>query len=293
MFQDTRRWAVGQGDVLPVIYARRGWWIRPIRWGTSKIDDANIRGRIPATNDPATVAACCLQIPGCSWSLECGPRSGVIAADVEQRILKGEDGVLELRMLAGLLGIRESLIPVGLTPIYSTRSGGLRILYAHPGHYVASGLLQHCRWVEVKGDNSGVRLPPGGGYAWDVNSPFALKLMAPPDWFRVTASPATRSRETLLPEGALGDRPFTPLGHRSARRIIDRVLDSAASSHEACRSIYGLGRLCQEGRISPAYGQRIVERLAAEVSDFRESGFSRQGLLKRVTTAFERGCHHE
>jgi hypothetical protein len=290
MFEDMLALGVNQGDPWPVIYVKRGWWIRPIRWGAAKKDDANIRGRLPATNDPAAVAAYRLQIPGCSWSLECGRRSGVVAADIEQRVLKGEDGVLEMRRLGERLGLRESLIPLGLTPIYSTRSGGLRILYAHPGYYVHSGLLQGCKYVEIKADNSSVRLPPGGGYAWDSVSHFALKLAPMPAWMTVMPVPTIRSREALLPEGELGERQFTPLGHQIAKRIA-KAAESSTSTPEACRRVRSLGRLVAAGKITEAFGERVVEHLAETLPDFDESGFNRARLLPALRRSFVRSCH--
>jgi hypothetical protein len=291
MFEDIRSWGVRQGDDLPVIYAKRGWWIRPIRWGTSKVDDANIRGRLPATNDPATIAAYRLQIPGCSWSLECGCRSRLVALDIEQRILRGQDGVLELRALAERLGIRESLIPVGLTPIYSTRSGGLRILYAHPGDWVASGVLPGCRWIEVKGDGFSVRLPPGGGYAWDVNSPFALKPMALPSWV-TCAKPEPKPRQKLRAEAPLGDRPYTAMGGVIAGRMSAGILDLATSTAEICRRVAGFSWLVEEGRISETYARQTIERLAEEIPDLTDSEFNRGSLARRMLTAFDRRRRH-
>ena len=49
-----------------------------------------------------------------------------------------------------------------------------------------------------------------------------------------------------------------------------------------------LGWLAAEGRISTGYAHRALERLAGELPDFGESGFSRPGLHRTLFTTYER-----
>jgi hypothetical protein len=149
-----------------------------------------------------------------------------------------------------------------LTPIHTTRSGGLRVLCAWPGYHVPSGVLASCKWVEIKGDGSSARLAPGPGYAWDPVSPFSLKLAPLPDWI-IQVLPTVKSRSSwpLRPEAPLGSRSHTALGHRAASCIIDGILDKASSTAEVCRRVRALGRLVDDDRISEPYARRIIERV--------------------------------
>jgi hypothetical protein len=291
MFEDMlRAWDVKRSDGWPEIYAKRGWAIRPTH---GKADEADIHGRLPATTDLATIAAYRRRIPGCSWSLACGPGSGVVVFDIEDHPLSGQDGFRELRLLGERLGLRESLIPVGETPIHSSRSGfGIHVLYAWPGHYVASGVLPGCRFIEIKGDNSSARLPPGPGYAWDVNSPFALALAPLPAWAAL-AQPAARPRGKLRAEAPLGARPYTTLGGIIAGRMVDAIRTEAASTAEVCRRVGGLAWLVDSGRLSAPCARQAIERLAEEIPDLDDSEFDRRSLARRMLTAFERRRHHE
>jgi hypothetical protein len=295
MFEDMlRAWGVKRSDSWGEIYARRGWAVRPIRWGTSKIDDADINGRLPASCDPAVIAAHRLHLPGCAWSLECGRRSRVVVLDIEDHPLRGQDGFRELRRLGERLGIRgSSMIPLGETPIHSSRSGfGLHVLYAWPGHYVASGVLPDCRFVEIKGDGSSARLPPGAGYAWDINSPFSLALAPLPAW-AVLAQPAAPPRGKLRAEAPLGARPHTTLGGIIAGRMVDAIRTEATSTAEVCRRVGGLAWLVDSGRLSEPRARQAIERLAEEIPDLDDSEFDRRSLSRRMLTAFDRRRHHE
>jgi hypothetical protein len=195
-----------------------------------------------------------------------------------------------LRQHGQALGLTASLIPYGETPIAVSPNAGFHVHCTGPGGHLPSRLL--LPWVELKADGASISLPPEPGRYWDPNSPPTLAPAPLPEWALVLALGGASGRPRLLPtlppEAPLGEREATALGELIGGRIVDKALSRASSLADARTAARGLGWLAAEGRIGAAYAYRALDRLASELPDFGESGFSRPGLRKTLVTSYER-----
>jgi hypothetical protein len=274
----------------PDYYREQGRFIYAVP-KLGKATFAGSRGHLDAATDPAVIREMQKMHPGCVWAQDNG-RSRRATIDIEQREIRGEDGPISLRQYAERMGFTESLIPYGLTPINVTPNVGLHVEFAADDIQTGSSILL-LPYVELKAGGASTRLPPAPGRYWDPNSPPSLEPLPLPDWVRAILhlrAKSAKSRPPLPPEGPLNGQPFTPIGRRIAEGLIKRALDQAASSREACREARGLASLVVADRLSEAFARRAIERLAEEIGEFHESGFTRNGLRKAMMTSFERRC---
>jgi hypothetical protein len=267
-------------------------WDDPIfavpKYGKSTF--AGSHSHLDATTDLQIIREMQKMHPGCVWAKRTGLAS--IVLDVEQHEIQGKDGCVSLRRHAEELGLTESLIPYGQTPIDLSPNAGFHAHFATPGFPLPSVII--LPFVELKATDASVRLPPAPGRSWDPNCPPTMPLLA---LSQALIDLALRPRRKFvavagLPEGPLDGKDFTTVGRRRVEALINRALDKATSSRELCREASLLARLCREEKISEIFARRVIERLTEEVGEFHESGFSRHGLLNRMMTTFERRPRH-
>jgi hypothetical protein len=272
----------------PFFYLDHGLWLFTVPpYGKSTYVGSH--GHLDATNDPARVREMQREHRDGVWAVATEP-SLLDVWDLEQREIRGQDGTISLRRHAESLGYTTSLIPLGETPIAISLNGGIHVYTRRRGEPLASRPV--LPYVEIKSRGSSVRLPDAPGRRWDPSSLPHLSPIPTPDWVLELAQSSAPSREPLLPEGPLDGHAFTPIGHQVATRIIDKALDRARGMADARAAAKGLAWLVRDDRISPAYGRRIVERLAEEIPAFQESGFRRTGLRRHMLDTFEKGQRH-
>jgi hypothetical protein len=265
-------------------YLDRGYYLCPAPLHRKGMF-AGTHGHLDASNDPSRLRDWISGYHGhLCWAAATEP-SGLAVVDVEQHQISGKDGTHYLRLYAAALGLTSSLVPLGETPIALSPNVGFHV------HFRCTAALRSgvvLPYVELKSRGSSIRLPDAPGRRWDVSSPAHLPLLLVPEWLSALVQTGTTSRTRLLPEGARGARPFTPIGHQVTGRIVNKALGKAQDMAAAQAAARGMGWLVAEDRVSSAYGRRVVERLAEALPDFAESGFTRGRLLKGMLEAFER-----
>lgn len=210
-------------------YAERGWLVFPVGLdGRAPL----IEGGCHAASDAADVTAQWTRRPGANASLACGPASGVLALDVDR---KGQvDG------FAALDELQAEFSPLPETVRSRTPSGGLHLLFRHPGvspanrvgikRYRSDGSRQVYRGLDVRAAGASICLPPSrradGVYAW-VASPETVALAPVPRWLLA-----------LMLSGPPARPPAPPLTLSSVDRAARYV--SAAVDRE-CGSLAGMG----------------------------------------------------
>jgi hypothetical protein len=253
---------------------------------------AGTHGHKDASHDPRQIREWQRQYRGeCRWAFASGERSRRCALDVEQRGIRGQDGSWYLQHHAEALGLKESLVPYGRTPISLSPNGGFHIHFTWTGPRVASGVV--LPYVELKADGASLRLPDAPGRRWDSSSPPDLAPLPVPEWLLALAHrKASAPHPPLPPEGPLNGQEATALGAHIAERIVAKALREARDMVGARAAARGLAWLASEDRISEGYARAALTRLAEGLPDFQESGFSRAGLARALERTYARGDRH-
>lgn len=245
-------------------YAERGWAVIPLHTpkgigcSCNRSDCKSIgkhprtkRGLKDASIDEITIRRWWGMWPDANIGIVTGAVSGIVGIDVDPRH-GGEDTVREL-------GDR---LPSN-TPWVTTGSGGLHILYRHPGGHVpcdASGKLGP--GIDVRGDGGYLVAAPslhqsGMRYAWE--QPYTTPLADLPSWIKPKLSgPKPRTAPSVVDTGEVvreGGRHHFLLRH--AGRLRRQGLSPAAI--EAALQVVNLERC------DPPQTEAEVARIAHDI----------------------------
>jgi hypothetical protein len=239
--------------------ASLGWLVFPL-YGLSgdacqcrKGSECKSKGKHPrivgyvedASNDQAKLAEWARKWPASYWGVLCGPRSGVVAIDVDPR----HGGVATLNTLESEHG----KLPV-TSKCNSGGKGGSHLFFEHPGkEYVVKNQVGGLgEGVDIKGDGGLVVLPGSihysrRRYAWaDGLSPKRTPPAPLTDWlFQWIAEPVierTEKREKveaislLSPFSALSALSITPDAGEDVARLVDLAIVSTTPSYPGNRN---------------------------------------------------------
>jgi len=137
-----------------------------------------INGLKDATTSTETIARWWGMWPDANIGLRTGRESGIVAIDVDPRH-GGDDALHRLEREHGEL-------PATVTSM--TGSGGLHLIYRHPGEPVKNSAGDIAPGVDVRGEGGYIVAPPsshasGRPYTWSVDgTPDEVELAELPDW---------------------------------------------------------------------------------------------------------------
>ena len=241
--EDARNSVKGLKDRAPpeigraaLAYAERGWPVFPVN--VQKVP-LTPHGKDDATRDPVIVRAWFARWPAALVSIATGAASGIVALDVDIR-----DAGSGLDSLEGLGIVLHPVAPTAHTP-----SGGVHVLFQHPGSEVRNSTGKIGRFLDVRGDGGSLILPPGPGRYWDPHLGPNTPLAPMPEWMlpRVDPQPAPtaapRRTETLscYAEAALDS---------AAKHIMSAPLGEQEVTLN--RECFAIGQLAGGGVIAPS-----------------------------------------
>jgi hypothetical protein len=216
-------------------YIHRGWPILPV--GTHK------RPLIPggfhnASMDEAIILEWSQRFPNALWAVATGEGSGVVALDVDVRETGSGNDTLE-----------ELGVPFHpTTPTAHTPSGGYHCLFQWPDFKVASSAGKVGPFLDVRGDDGYLIVPPGAGRKWDEHLGLDTPLAEMPEWMMVAeakeAKPAPPPRPT---------RDLNPYGKAALERAANAIVKAFNGQQRETlnREAFGIGQLVG-GSILPA-----------------------------------------
>lgn len=272
-----------RGETPPeaaLAYAARGWHVFPVHGLTDdgactcRRDDCSSQGKHPlvphglrdASCDPDVIRDWWTRWPHANVAIATGTVSGLVVIDID--LPDGEASIELVRDLG-------HHIPDTLSA--RTGSGGLHLLYTHPGWKVRNtarwlpGYPDKLDGVDVRGDGGYIVAAPsthvsGGSYEW---LPGPSEPAPWPTWMREPPPP-----ERLLPSmpsipvGGRGDTPYALKAlDTEVRDVADAV--QGTRNHQLNAAAFSLGQLVAGGELDEAL-VRAQLLIAAQVAGLGE-----------------------
>jgi Bifunctional DNA primase/polymerase, N-terminal len=185
---------------MVIRYADIGWQLLPC-WYRTKIGCLR---HDQASSDPVQIRRWRREWPYAEWAVLCGPRSGILAIDVD-----GMHGHGELEQLR-----RKHGLPLAPQVLSGGAAAGYHLYFRWPdGHELRSHLRLGAK-LEVRGAKHLLMLPPsrhartGWWYVWAARrAPWQLDLPEAPEWLleRMQPKPLT-GRQQNTDHAKIGDR---------------------------------------------------------------------------------------
>lgn len=219
-----------------ISYAVRGWPVFPV---TARKIPLTEHGKDDATLDLATIQAWWKRWPDALASIETGAPSGIVALDADIRDAgSGLDALEELGV-----AIHPS------TPTAHTPSGGLHLLFAHPGFEIRSSTSKIGRFLDVRGDGGSLILPPGPGRSWDPHLGPDTPLAPMPTWMVLHVEEERRPQTQRHHDTAALSRYAEAALDNAAKR----VMAAPAGEQETTLNteVFGIAQLAGGGVIPP------------------------------------------
>ncbi|MGO8915293.1 MAG: bifunctional DNA primase/polymerase [Stellaceae bacterium] len=227
-------------------------------------------GSRDATQDEATIRRYWTAHPEAVPALMTGAASGIVVLDID--IKGGRNGLDSLELLG--------VVFHPATPTAHSPSGGLHMLFQHPGRVVPSSIDKIAPGLEVKGDGGWITLPPGPGRFWDPVCGRDTPLLSMPDWM-MPPEPAKPHPAVRRP---IRSRPLSPYAAAALEGIIRDILDAPAGAQRDTMNseAFSLGGLVAGGVIPANVALSELEWVASKICPFDPRRPWRPGDVKRV-----------
>lgn len=271
-----------------------GWRLFPVaRDGRTPLVK---RGCYAASRDAAQVEAWWTRWPMANVALACGPESGVLALDVDNK--PGADGFGSLDALQAEFG------KLPRTVLSRTPSGGVHLLFAHPSgarpqnrvgikRYDTAGGRRLYAGLDVRGAGASICLPPSakdtGPYTWE-RSPFTQELAEVPAWLLslMLSEPPPRKLRPLDLRGST---------ERVARYVVAAVNNECAAvantpagagrNQRLFIAAARLGELVGAAVLQQGDAEAALEKAAGDCGLVREDGL--RAVRSTIASGLKRG----
>lgn len=242
-------------------------------------DHLTCHGFYAATTDPARLTEMVRLHPRGCLAVRTGAPSGLVVVDVDVTTEGGpnDPGLKSLAVLD-----EQGLLPGTVTGM--TGSGGLHLLYAHPGGYLMSGAHKIAHKIDSKADGGYIVVPPsihprtGSPYRWSGDGRYDHDLpelpealcarLRPPEPVRPPGTVAVRGWGARTGRGRLGGLLRTVLEANGDRN--DRLYWAAKKT----------GEMIAAGEIDEAPAIAALQDTGREVGlSENEIGDARRGTI--------------
>ena len=261
-------------------YAARGWFVFPMTPGKRPLSQHGLKD---ATTDKHQIETWCHKWPDAVFAVRTGRVSGLVVADIDFRDEgNGRDSL-------------EAFISCGhpIAPTAHSPSGGFHLFYLAPTDIeVRNSVSSVGPFLDVRGENGSVMLPPAPGRYWDpLLNLQTIPLSCMPAWLGTSEQPrAVPSR--LKPRASARYRRSGELALDDA---VKRILTAPAGQQEITlnREVYRLGRLVSGGAISASLALEGAQWAARSMHsfDWRRPWLTVE-IERKVANAFAAGLRN-
>lgn len=285
-------------------FAALGWRCFPVgadgRTPLVKAEQPGSGGCHAASDDPAQVERWWTRWPSANIALACGPRSGVLALDIDHK--GAVDG------FAALAELEREFSPLPATVQSRTPSGGAHVLFAYPANvhpanrvglkrFAPDGSRKVYAGLDVRGRGGSICLPPSrkgsGCYEW-ARDPFAADLAPVPDWLLALMLSEPPPREPVK-LSARRDQPerlsrYVCSAVNGECREVAAMAPGSGRNHRLFLASARLGELVGAGALLQDEAEAALERAATECGLVGEDGL--RSVRLTIASGIRRGVQN-
>lgn len=194
-------------------YVRLGWQVFPVQPGTRRpiLSERSTGRRRGASSDSTVVEQMFRDHPFADIGVVTGEASGIWVLDIDNK--KSKDGYTALDALEfEHRDSRGGRIPLPLTAIAASPSGGAHYYFTHPGRSVRTSASRLGPGLDVLGEGANAIVPPSRGRSWGIGG--VSRITAAPSWLlalvceeRPTRPPRSPRSPSCEPQRYLGPVP--------------------------------------------------------------------------------------
>jgi hypothetical protein len=250
-------------------YAARGWPVHPVR----EKRPLTAHGLHDATTDADLVIACWRRWPDAEPSIATGAQSGIVALDIDIR-----ENVNGLDSLNAMGVATHPVAPTSHTP-----SGGLHVLFRHPGYDVKTIAGRLGAGLDIRADRGSLTLPSGRpDRYWDPVLTIDTPLADMPGWMIIP--------EPQRPPPEPRQRPQVRLSaycEAALDRAVKAICSAPAGQQRETlnREAFSVGRLAGGGAIAPALALESLVWAARRMPSFDARRPWRPVEVEKIVTA--------